>query len=231
MLIIVAGIGTIIRYQVNMSFCLWIYFKNVFEVLMEEIQLSQAKKRTDKIPITDVAITKVPYIEYKGLDDKQNKVLWMLAKTVLQEAMEYNDSNEVAITFDLNSDLDHMQYSVTYGTEDNVDICADNLAYHILQSAKQATIVILHNHPTAKTFSPDDISFFLMYKFLKYIVVVTNQGTLHYMMKDKKYDFEKAVQLYTECLEELDANSSVAEVYAASLSFIARCSEVGLFYT
>ncbi len=41
---------------------------------------------------------------------------------------------------------------MAYGTEDNVDICADALAYHILQSAKRATIIILHNHPTTKTF-------------------------------------------------------------------------------
>ncbi len=39
-------------------------------------------------------------------------------KNSFQEAMEHNDSNEVAVTFDLNSDLNHMQYSVTYGTEE-----------------------------------------------------------------------------------------------------------------
>ena len=188
---------------------------------MEENQLKQAKKRTNKIPITDIAITKVPYIEYKGLNDRQNKVLRMLSKTVLQEAMEYNDSNEVAITFDVSSDFDEIQYAVTYGTENDVDICADTLAFHILQSEKQATIVILHNHPTTKTFSPDDIRFFLMYKMLKYIVVVINQGTVHYMMKDEKYNFKEAVKLYTECLEELDDDASVSEIYAASLSFIA----------
>ncbi len=51
------------------------------------------------------------------------------------------------------------------------------------------------------------------------------------MMKDKKYDFERAVQLYTECLEKLDAHSSIAKVYVASLVFIARCNEMGLFCT
>jgi len=38
-------------------------------------ELKQAKKRTEKIYITDIAIEKVPYIRYKNLSEKQNMVM------------------------------------------------------------------------------------------------------------------------------------------------------------
>ena len=39
---------------------------------MDSENLGQAKKRNAKVWITEVAIEKVPFIEYKGLTEKQN---------------------------------------------------------------------------------------------------------------------------------------------------------------
>jgi hypothetical protein len=62
------------------------------------------------------------------------------------------------------------------------------------------------------------------------IVVVSNQGTVHYLKRDKEYDYKQAFQLFRECIEDLNQNSPVIEQYLASLSFLAKCSEVGLYY-
>lgn len=43
----------------------------------------QAKRRDRKIYITDVAIDKVPFIQYDGFTDEQNKIMQELAKDVL----------------------------------------------------------------------------------------------------------------------------------------------------
>lgn len=40
---------------------------------MEEKNLGQAKRRNKKVEITEIAIEKVPFIEYKGLTEEQNK--------------------------------------------------------------------------------------------------------------------------------------------------------------
>lgn len=45
--------------------------------------LEMAKKRNKKVYITDIAIDKVPLIEYYGFTDEQNQIMQELAKNVL----------------------------------------------------------------------------------------------------------------------------------------------------
>ena len=87
-----------------------------------------------------------------------------------------------------------------------------------------------YNHPSTQTLSVEDISFFLHFGTVKYIVVVTNQGTVHYLYKDEQYEYGKAKQLLDECVSQLNNKSSLKDYYYAGLSFLARCSEVGLYY-
>lgn len=42
---------------------------------MSEDELKQSKDIMKKIDITDIAISKVPYIEYKGFSEKQNTIM------------------------------------------------------------------------------------------------------------------------------------------------------------
>lgn len=145
---------------------------------MEETKLF-AKKRDKKVYITDIAIEKIPLIQYKGLNDRENDVLYQLAKLVLLTSQTENDSNEVVIT------------------------C---------------------------TLSIEDVRFFLHFESIRIMVVVTNQGTVHYLCKDKEYNYNASMELYSECIVGLTAKSEVQEYYMASLTFLTRCSEVGLFY-
>ena len=92
-------------------------------------------------------------------------------------------------------------------------------------------VIILHNHPSTQTLSIEDIRFFLHFATVKVISVVSNQGTVHYLMKTDKYEYETAKGLYNECVEDLNKESSKKDIYLASLSFLSKCSEVGLFYS
>jgi proteasome lid subunit RPN8/RPN11 len=192
--------------------------------------LEQAKRRNRKVYITDVAIDKVPYVEYQGFTDEQNKIMRELAKDVLLLSKEENESNEVAITCDLGAEDPLKNFGVALGTEHEVDILADTFSNHIIVSQKSVAVVVLHNHPSTQTFSLQDIQFFIQYPMLEVIVVVSNQGTVHYLKRDKEYDYKQAFQLFRECIEDLNKNSPVMEQYLASLSFLAKCSEVGLYY-
>jgi proteasome lid subunit RPN8/RPN11 len=192
--------------------------------------LEQAKRRNRKVYITDVAIDKVPYVEYQGFTDEQNKIMRELAKDVLLLSKEENESNEVAITCDLGAEDPLKNFGVALGTEHEVDILADTFSNHIIVSQKSVAVVVLHNHPSTQTFSLQDIQFFIQYPMLEVIVVVSNQGTVHYLKRDKEYDYKQAFQLFRECIEDLNQNSPVMEQYLASLSFLAKCSEVGLYY-
>lgn len=99
-----------------------------------ERDLEQAKKRTEKVYITDIAIQKVPYIKYKNLSEEQNHIMRQLARDVLALAREYNNSNEVAITCDIGADSPLEEYGISYGTEHGVQITSDTLSNHILTS-------------------------------------------------------------------------------------------------
>jgi len=192
--------------------------------------LKQAKRRDRKVYITDIAIDKVPYIKYDGFTDERNRIMQELAKDVLLLSKERNDSNEVAITCDLGAENPLGSFGVSLGTEHEVDILADTLSNHIIVSRESVAVVVLHNHPSTQTFSLQDIHFFIRHPMIEVIVVVSNQGTIHYLKRDIEYDYKKAFQLFQECICELGKDSPKMEMYMASLTFLAKCSEVGLFY-
>lgn len=198
--------------------------------MKKESELEQAKQRDRKIYITDIAIDKVPYIEYYGFTDGQNKIMQKLAKEVLLISKEENESNEVAITCDLGADTPLENFAVSLGTEHEVDILSDTYSNHIIVSRESVAVVVLHNHPSTQTFSLQDIQFFVEFPMIEVIVVVSNQGTVHYLKRDKGYMADKAILLLKECIIGLDRKSSVTERYLAALSFLAKCSEAGLYY-
>lgn len=196
---------------------------------MEETKLF-AKKRDKKVYITDIAIEKIPLIQYKGLSDRENDVLHQLARLVLLTSQTENNSNEVAIICTLDGDDPWKEIGISFGNEHEVDICADTASNHLILSSQRCAVVVLHNHPSTQTLSIEDVRFFLHFESIRIMVVVTNQGTVHYLCKDKEYNYNASMELYNECIAELTAKSKVQEYYMASLTFLARCSEVGLFY-
>ena len=153
-----------------------------------------------------------------------------LAQEVLTVSKEQNDSNEVAITCDLGADNPLEVYGVSFGTEHEVDVRADTLSNHILVSQKTVAVVVLHNHPSTQTFSIQDIRFFIEFSVKEVMVVVSNQGTIHYLRREENYNLKKAAALFNECVENLEKDSPLTEVYLASLSFLAKSSEAGIYY-
>ena len=154
--------------------------------------LGMAKKRDKKVYITDIAINKVPLVQYNGFTDNQNQLMQKLAQEVLTVSKEQNDSNEVAITCDLGADNPLEVYGVSFGTEHEVDVRADTLSNHILVSQKTVAVVVLHNHPSTQTFSIQDIRFFIEFSVKEVMVVVSNQGTIHYLRREENYNLKKA---------------------------------------
>ena len=192
--------------------------------------LEMSKKRDKKVYITDIAIDKVPLIEYYGFTDEQNQIMQELARNVLVISKESNDSNEVALTSDLGKPDPLHNFGVALGTEHDVDVLSDTLSNHMIVSSQSVAVVLLHNHPSTQTFSLEDVQFFVQHPMLTVIVVVSNQGTVHYLKRDKDFDYGKVVVLFKECIHGLKRNSPSSEVYMATLTFLAKCSEAGLYY-
>lgn len=190
-----------------------------------------AKRRNRKVYITDIAISKVPRIEYKGLSKQENDLLYSFAVLVLKTAKDENDSNEVAVTCLLDKEESDNAFGISFGDEHGVDVCADTLSNHLIVSCSECAVIVLHNHPSTQTLSLEDISFFIHYDTVKIIIVVTNQGNVHYLCKEKHYSPYEAITLYNECIMELTIESSWKDIYFAGLNFLSRCSEVGMYYS
>ena len=92
--------------------------------MSEEKQLGQAKRRSKKIYITEIAIEKAPYIEYKGMSREQNMIMRQFARMALRLSKDNYDSNEVAVTWNLETFLfirqENMKYIVTVSNQGQI---------------------------------------------------------------------------------------------------------------
>lgn len=196
-------------------------------------ELQMAKKRDHKIAITDEAIKKVPRIEYKNIPQEEYDSLWELAKTVLKISKEQNDSNEVAITYsmdDAGADGNSESIGVSLGQEHSVDPLNDPVSYHLLYSAKDCVVIVLHNHPSLSNFSLLDVQFLLTYQAVKMMVVVTNLGSISYLVKNDRYDSLKAIALLNEAGAINNEARNLKDIQKAADYFLKNCYNAGLTY-
>ena len=193
-----------------------------------------AKKRDRKIMITNEAIRKVPRIKYKNIPESEYNTIRELARNVLRISKNENNSNEVAITYGMNS-VERIQKGEEYigvalGSEHGVDPISNTMAYHLVSSAEDCIVIVLHNHPSLSDFSLSDIQFLLRYASVKMMVVVTNLGSISYLVKGKGYVYERAVALFNEAVSSNNEARDLKGLQKAADHFLKNCYMVGIDY-
>lgn len=197
-------------------------------------ELEMAKKRDHKIMITEEAINKVPKIKYKNIPDSEYNNIQELAKSVLKISKDENDSNEVAVTYSLNSakliELGEKYIGVSLGSEHDVDPLSNATSYHLVTTERECVVIVLHNHPSLSDFSLSDIQFLLKYQSIKMLVVVTNLGAVTYLVKNPKFDFVKAVRLFNEAVDKNNIATNLNGLQEAADYFLKNSYNVGIDY-
>jgi fructose/tagatose bisphosphate aldolase len=196
--------------------------------------LKMAKKRDHKIVITDEAINRVPRIEYKCIPESEYDNIQDLAMNVLKISKDENDSNEVAITYALESSS-YIQNKEDYigvaiGSEHGVDPLNSTVAYHLIKGEGNCVVIVLHNHPSLSDFSLTDIEFLIQYEKIKLMVVVTNLGSITYLVKTDKYNYNKAVDLINTAISMNNEAKNLKELQEAADYFLKNCYSVGITY-
>lgn len=196
--------------------------------------LEMAKKRNHKIMITDEAIRKVPRIEYKNIPESEYNTIQELARNVLRISKNENNSNEVAITYGMDS-VERIQKGEEYigvalGGEHEVNPISSTIAYHLVASAKECIVIVLHNHPSLSDFSLSDVQFLLQYANIKMMVVVTNLGSISYLVKGNGYNYEKAVTLFNEAVNSNNEARDLKGLQKAADHFLKNCYTAGIDY-
>lgn len=196
--------------------------------------LEMAKKRNHKIVITDEAINKVPRIKYRDIPENEYDNLWDLAKNVLKISKEDNNSNEVAITYSLESvkliEQGKRYIGIALGNEHDVDPLSDTTAYHLISSTEECVVIVLHNHPSLSDFSLTDVQFLLKYDNVKMMMVVTNLGSISYLVKGKKYDLKKAIALFNEAVDKNNKAEKLKDLHDAANYFLRNSHNAGIDY-
>jgi proteasome lid subunit RPN8/RPN11 len=196
--------------------------------------LEMAKKRDHKIMITDEAINKVPRIQYKSIPEYEYDNIRELARSVLKISKDENDSNEVAVTYSLRSDKlierGERYIGVALGGEHSVDPLSDTTAYHLVRSEDECVIIVLHNHPSLSDFSLTDVQFLLEYENVKMMVVVTNLGSISYLVKQSKYNQKEAVALFNKAVQKNNDAKDLKDLQDAADYFLKNSCNVGVCY-
>ncbi len=196
--------------------------------------LEMAKKRDHKIVITDEAINKIPYVQYKEIPETEYDNLQELARQVLKISKEENNSNEVAVTYSLDSisliEKGERYLGIALGTEHDVDPLSDATSYHLIRASKDCVVIVLHNHPSLSAFSLSDIQFLLRYETVKMMIVVTNLGSVSYLVKNNKYNFEKSIILLNEAIDLSNKAKNIKDLQKAAEYFLKNCYNAGINY-
>lgn len=194
----------------------------------------EARKRDHKVYITEEAIQKVPYIEYREIDKIHYENLQETAKHILRLSKEKNDSNEVAAVYSLDFDTlvarNEEYVGIAYGTEHEVDPEGSTASYHIIHSALDCVVVCLHNHPNLSKFSLDDVKFFLRNDSIKMMVVVTNLGSISYLVKAKKFNRLEAIKVYNEAVSIHNLGKDLKNAQRAANHFLNECYRANIIY-
>lgn len=143
-------------------------------------------------PITDKAIENVKVPEYPD-EVLDREWLKTESQSVLQYSKDNNESMEVAKLY--NADKGYL--NTIKGTKNEIDL-------NVPEFSK--TSILIHNHPSNKSFSNVDIVTFLSSNKLTHMVVVKNNGNLEMIVKNSLYDRRQAVIEY----KRLEKKYSVA---------------------
>lgn len=119
---------------------------------------------------------------------------------------------------------------VALGGEHEVDPMSSTIAYRLVTSAKECIVIVLHNHPSLSDFSLSDVKFLLQYASVKMMVVITNLGSISYLVKGKGYMYETAVELFNEAVSMNNEAKNLKDLQRAADYFLRNCYKAGVDY-
>ena len=186
--------------------------------------LEMSKNRNQKVLITDEAINKVLLIKYKGILESEYVTIQELAKEVLVISKNENDSNEVALTYSMEHEsliaAGREYIGISLGDEHSVDPCMNTVANHLITASLECVVIILHNNPSLSKFSLEDVQFFLRNVTVRLMVVITNLGSVSYLVKKENINQRKAVEIYNNAVNMYNEGNGIKDYQKAVAYFL-----------
>jgi hypothetical protein len=197
---------------------------------MLDSQIVEQKKHDKPIRITDIAINKVPCTHIGGFTGEQNAFIQERHKEILRTARDLckkhkNDEMEAIILVNAHT----WKYWVIEGKEaGNADIADNSEAKNALQTSSRNSLLLLHNHPSAGTFSGTDFITFCFNTSLYLMTVVGNDGTVYVLIKNTDFDSGHAMADYFKLVRENADKKDRAQL--AMKAILNNSGDYGLIY-
>lgn len=85
-------------------------------------------------------------------------------------------------------------------------------------------------HPSLSKFSLEDVQFFLRNVTVKMMVVITNLGSVSYLVKRENIDQRKAVEIYNNAVNMHNEGNGIKDYQKAVAYFLSSCHEANIVY-
>lgn len=142
-----------------------------------------------KVYITEQAIDKVKLINIPGHTDEENRFIQEKHKELLKDAMENNNSDEVAYL------LKGDKVVKVYGSQTGVNFSPGSKSSRLLSESKKNSVTMIHNHPGSSIFSLTDLAIFIANDSIKTLTIVTNRGQIKYVVKTENFSKARSKQI------------------------------------
>jgi len=133
--------------------------------------------------ITQSIIDNIKPINISSFNQDENDYINEWIKVLLEFSMDENNSYEVGVILDT---LDWAQYDKVKGKEHSVKFDTDKMRAW-LQNYNDR-LILIHNHPSDKTFSERDLLNFARTKSIHMLIVVGNKGSIYTLRKLTNFD-------------------------------------------
>ena len=166
----------------------------------------------DKIFIKDSIIKCLKLVKIETLSGENQMAIHLAHKEILKLSKEKNNSDEVVIIVDL---FENKFLTPEFGNSTFTNIIHLENAI-ALDKGDYQRCALCHNHPGCGNFSLNDIREFIICDSIKVITIVTNNGKVMYLVKDKKYVGSKAIEFMKNCIQHGN-EEKVVEIFFNNL--------------
>lgn len=186
----------------------------------------QAKKRSKKTGITDIAVRKVVLTKLAGFTPEENQLIQNVHRKILETAMKENDSNEVGALVNLHT----WDVELLIGTVQSVDLKADPKLFQKIVCSRKNTYMFAHNHPSTATFSAEDFKVFCKYSSFYLMSVVGNDGSVYIMKKEADFKPDDALEYYYRRARYYKRQGECYTATCAMQDLLRNAADFGIYY-
>lgn len=159
--------------------------------IMDFRQIKRGKENIDII--TQDTIDKMVCVKLFE-SSAMNKRLHELSQKVMRLSMKKNQSREVGLYWDLETDKPYY----VFGSKNSISLKDKPEIRQIVDEGCYNSIVFIHNHPRNGLFSSVDLRSFVENHSIFAMLAIGNDGNIHMMRKEKEFDSYKILLTYNE---------------------------------